>query len=173
MGAWKRRGVIEPFRQKLRDGMVARGIPAGFADRLYEQIRGFAEYGFPESHAASFAVLTYISAWLKCHFPAAFAAALLNSQPMGFYAPAQLIRDAQTHGVVVLPVDVNHSEVDCTLESASAGKALRLGFRLGGGNGVGCQAHRRLRKGVRGTHGCGSNRVLPIQSARICLIAPK
>src|SRR5207244_1782740 len=107
-----------------------RGVPVAFADQLYEQIRGFGEYGFPESHAASFALLTYVSAWLKHHFPAAFTTALLNSQPMGFYAPAQLVRDAQMHGVVVLPVDVNHSEVDCTLETSTTGKAIRLGFRL-------------------------------------------
>jgi error-prone DNA polymerase len=130
MGAWKRHGRMEQFRQKLRDGMVTRGVPVLFADQLFAQIRGFGEYGFPESHAASFALLTYISAWLKHYFPAAFTTALLNSQPMGFYAPAQLVRDAQMHGVAVLPVDVNQSEVDCTLEPAPTGNALRLGFRL-------------------------------------------
>jgi error-prone DNA polymerase len=130
MGAWKRHGVIEKFREKLRDGMVASGLPVGFAEQLYEQIRGFGEYGFPESHAASFALLTYVSAWLKCHHPAVFTAALLNSQPMGFYTPAQLIRDAQAHGVIVLPVDVTHSMWDCTLEPAGADRVLRLGFRL-------------------------------------------
>jgi error-prone DNA polymerase len=130
MGAWKRRGVMDKFRQRLRDGMVSRGIPVGFADQLYEQIKGFGEYGFPESHAASFALLTYVSAWLKHHFPAAFTTALLNSQPMGFYAPAQLVRDARMHDVIILPVDVNHSEVDCTLEPQGTRKALRLGFRL-------------------------------------------
>jgi error-prone DNA polymerase len=115
MGAWRRPGLIEQFRTKFRDGMLARGLPVDFADQLYEQIRGFGEYGFPESHAASFALLAYISAWLKHHYPAAFTAALLNSQPMGFYAPAQLVRDAKEHGVVVYPVDVNHSEWDCTM----------------------------------------------------------
>src|SRR5581483_8665107 len=94
-------------------------------ERLFEQIRGFGEYGFPESHAASFALLAYASAWLHCYYPAAFAAAILNSQPMGFYAPAQLVGDARDHGVTVLPVDVNRSEWDCTLEPG-----LRLGFRL-------------------------------------------
>ncbi len=115
MGAWRRQGVIEKFRSKLRDGMLARGLPEEFAERLFEQIRGFGEYGFPESHAASFALLAYASAWLHCYYPAAFAAALLNSQPMGFYAPAQLVSDARHHGVTVLPVDVNHSGWDCTL----------------------------------------------------------
>jgi error-prone DNA polymerase len=115
MGAWRRPGLIEQFRAKLRDGMLARGLPLDFADQLYEQIRGFGEYGFPESHAASFALLAYVSAWLKHHYPAAFTAAILNSQPMGFYAPAQLVRDAKEHGVAVLPVDVNYSEWDCTL----------------------------------------------------------
>src|SRR5207237_3133541 len=113
-GAWRRPGLIEQFRRKLKDGMLARGLPADFADRLYEQIRGFGEYGFPEAHAASFALLAYISAWLKHHYPAAFAAALLNSQPMGFYAPAQLIRDAREHGVEVRPVDINFSSWDST-----------------------------------------------------------
>lgn len=130
MGAWRRPGLIEQFRTRLRDGMLARGLPAAFADQIFEQIRGFGEYGFPESHAASFALLAYASAWLKYHYPAAFTAALLNSQPMGFYAPAQLVRDAREHGVEVRPVDVNHSDLDCTLEPTPAGPAVRLGFRL-------------------------------------------
>jgi error-prone DNA polymerase len=144
MGAWRRPGLIEQFRSKLRDGMVAHGLPAAYAEQIYQQIRGFGEYGFPEAHAASFALLAYVSAWLKCHYPAAFAAALLNSQPMGFYQPAQIVRDAQAHGVTVREVDVNRSEWDCTLESAphprplspvgrgeeQTALALRLGFRL-------------------------------------------
>ena len=120
MGAWRRTGVIERFRQKLLDGMRQRGLDEEFATRLFEQIRGFGEYGFPESHAASFALLVYVSAWLKCHYPAVFAAALINSQPMGFYAPAQLVRNARERGVQVLPIDVNASDWDCTLEPASA-----------------------------------------------------
>ena len=97
--------------------MVARGYDAEFAQRCFNQIKGFGEYGFPESHAASFAHLVYVSAWIKCHYPAAFAAALLNSQPMGFYAPAQIVRDAREHGVEVRAADVNLSDWDCTLEA--------------------------------------------------------
>jgi error-prone DNA polymerase len=154
MGSWRRTGVIDRFRTRLRDGMRARGISDEYAAVIYEQIRGFGEYGFPESHSASFALLAYASAWLKCYHPAAFTASLLNSQPMGFYAPAQLVRDAHEHGVTVLPVDVNRSEWDCTLEVRSQGSGvrgqesgvgretldprapspeLRLGFRLVGG----------------------------------------
>ena len=129
MAAWRRRGGLEPFQQKLKDGMRARGIPEAFADRIYGQILGFGEYGFPESHSASFALLVYVSSWLKHHHPAAFCAALLNSQPMGFYAPAQLVQDARRHGVEVLPADVNASDWDCTLENG----ALRLGLRMVGG----------------------------------------
>ena len=104
--------------------MVARGYDPEFAARCFSQIKGFGEYGFPESHAASFAHLVYVSSWLKCHYPAAFAAALLNSQPMGFYAPAQIVRDAREHDVEVRPVDINHSDWDCTLEPAiSCGEA--------------------------------------------------
>jgi error-prone DNA polymerase len=125
MAAWRRPGIIDNFRQKLLEGMQAKGISKDFAERLFNQIRGFGEYGFPESHAASFALLAYVSAWLKCHYPAAFCAALLNSQPMGFYAPAQLVRDAQAHGVEVRPVDVNHSRWDCTLETTSGGRGRR------------------------------------------------
>jgi len=117
MGAWKRRGTIEKFREKFHNGLLARGFPSEFAEQIYSQIAGFGEYGFPESHAASFALLAYVSAWLKCHYPAAFAAAIINSQPMGFYGAAQLIHDARAHGVTVLPVDVNLSEWDCTLEA--------------------------------------------------------
>ncbi|MFN7804178.1 MAG: error-prone DNA polymerase [Planctomycetaceae bacterium] len=117
MGAWRRPGVIDQFHRKLVDGMTANGYSADFADRVFRQIRGFGEYGFPESHAASFALLVYISAWLKRHQPAAFTAALLNSQPMGFYGAAQLVADARRHGVAILPIDVNHSDWDCTLES--------------------------------------------------------
>jgi error-prone DNA polymerase len=116
MGAWRRPGVLDAFRQRLIDGMTARGLSAEYAARAFQQLQGFGEYGFPESHAASFALLVYVSAWLKRYHPAAFAAALLNSQPMGFYAPAQLVRDAREHGVEIRPMDVNHSAWDCTLE---------------------------------------------------------
>jgi error-prone DNA polymerase len=128
MAAWKKRGGLEHFEGKLKEGMQRYGYSAEFADALYRQILGFGEYGFPESHAASFALLVYISSWLKCHHPAAFCAALLNSQPMGFYAPAQLVQDARRHGVEIRPPDVNASEWDCTLE----GPAVRLGLRMVG-----------------------------------------
>jgi error-prone DNA polymerase len=124
MAAWKRKGdLIYRFGQKLIGGMMQRGYPREFAERCFEQIKGFSEYGFPESHAASFALLVYVSCWLKHHEPAAFAAALINSQPMGFYQPAQIVRDAKEHGVPIREVDVNCSEWGCTLEEhrASAG----------------------------------------------------
>ncbi len=131
MAAWKRKGGLGGFEARLLDGMKARGYREEFAQAIFNQMSGFGEYGFPESHAASFALLVYLSAWLKCHEPAAFTAALLNSQPMGFYAPAQLVRDARTHGVEVRPVDIRYSQVDCTLErQATAAPAIRLGFRL-------------------------------------------
>jgi error-prone DNA polymerase len=135
MGGWRRPGLIEQFRQKLIAGMLSRGLSEEYAERVFLQIRGFGEYGFPESHAASFALLVYVSAWLKHYYPAAFAAALLNSQPMGFYAPAQLVRDARQHGVAVLPPDVNHSDWDCTLEGEGGRRseernALASGSRL-------------------------------------------
>jgi error-prone DNA polymerase len=129
MAAWKRKGGLEPWEEKLKRGLRDHGYSAAFADALYRQILGFGEYGFPESHSASFALLVYVSAWLKRHHPAAFCAALLNSQPMGFYAPSQLVQDARRHGVEVRPPDVNASDWDCTLE----GGALRLGLRTVGG----------------------------------------
>ncbi|MGE5609587.1 MAG: error-prone DNA polymerase, partial [Bacillota bacterium] len=116
MAAWRKHGAIDVFHQKIVDGMLKNGYTREFAEQCFLQIRGFGEYGFPESHAASFALLVYVSAWLKRYHPAAFCAALLNSQPMGFYAPAQIVRDAREHGVEVRPVDVNCSEWDCTLE---------------------------------------------------------
>jgi error-prone DNA polymerase len=131
MAAWRRRGGLEKFEQRLIDGMAARGLSEAFARQIYQQILGFGEYGFPESHSASFALLVYVSAWLKLYHPAAFCAALVNSQPMGFYAPAQLVADARRHGVQVRAVDVTASDWDCTLEAGSAsGPALRLGLRL-------------------------------------------
>jgi error-prone DNA polymerase len=131
MGAWKRSGGLDPFRERLLQGMDRRGYPAEFAQRIYQQMLGFGEYGFPESHSMSFALLVYDSAWLKCHEPAAFCCALLNSQPMGFYAPAQLVRDARAHGVEVRAVDVCVSGWDSSLERREDGKpALRLGLRL-------------------------------------------
>ena len=131
MAAWRRRGGLESFRARLIGGMVERGYERAFAEKIYQQILGFGDYGFPESHAASFALLVYVSAWLKHHEPAAFFAALVNSQPMGFYAPAQLIREAQRQGVEVRPVDVRASDWDCTLETTVSGRpALRLGLRL-------------------------------------------
>ena len=122
MGAWRRPGVIDQFHRKLTEGMLARGFTPEWAEAVFHQIRGFGEYGFPESHAASFALLVYVSCWLKHHYLAAFTAALLNSQPLGFYAPAQLVRNAREHGVQVLPVDVNHSQWDCTLEEEGRGE---------------------------------------------------
>jgi error-prone DNA polymerase len=116
MATFKRVGTIGTFQRKMIDGMLANGYAREFAERCFQQIEGFGEYGFPESHAASFALLVYASAWLKCRYPDAFAAALLNAQPMGFYAPAQIVRDAREHGVEVRPPDINHSHWDSTLE---------------------------------------------------------
>ena len=140
MASWQRQGGMETFESRLIDGMRQRGYPGEFARRIYDQIRGFGEYGFPESHAASFALLVYVSAWLKCYEPAAFTCALLNSQPMGFYAPSQLVQDARRHGVEVRPADALESEWECTLapaERAGAGggprqpqPAIRLGLRM-------------------------------------------
>ncbi len=119
MATFRHTGTIHTFRHKMIEGMAARGYDRDFAERCFKQIEGFGEYGFPESHAASFALLVYVSAWLKRHYPAVFACALLNSQPMGFYAPAQIVRDAREHGAEVRPVDINHSDWDCTLEADS------------------------------------------------------
>ncbi|MBV1776331.1 error-prone DNA polymerase [Burkholderiaceae bacterium DAT-1] len=131
MAAWRRTGKLDGFRPELIDGMLARGYQQDFAERLFEQIKGFSEYGFPESHAASFALLVYASAWLKCHEPAIFLCALINAQPMGFYSPSQLVQDARRHGVAVREVDVQSSHWDCTLEPlAGAQPAVRLGLRL-------------------------------------------
>ncbi len=131
MATFKRGGQIEKFGEKLVGGMVARGYEEDFAARCFKQIEGFGTYGFPESHAASFALLVYVSAWMKCHYPAVFAAALLNSQPMGFYAPAQIVRDAREHGVELRPADLNHSHWNSTLEPGGpeGSFALRLGLR--------------------------------------------
>jgi error-prone DNA polymerase len=129
MATFKRNGDIHLFRDKFIAGMVENGYARDFAARCFSQIEGFGTYGFPESHAASFALLVYVSAWIKCFYPEVFACALLNSQPMGFYAPAQIVRDAREHGVEIRPVDVNHSLWDCTLELKDKGYALRLGLR--------------------------------------------
>ena len=134
MAAWKRRGGLEPYRDKLLAGMLARGYAREYAEQTFERIKGFGSYGFPESHAASFALVTYASCWLKCHEPAAFAVSLINSQPMGFYTPDQLLQDARRKGIRVLPVDVRYSDWDCTLEFADGDMrskpAIRLGMRL-------------------------------------------
>lgn len=132
MAAWKRYGGMEHHRQKIIAGMLRNGYTAAFAEQIFEQIKGFGSYGFPESHAASFALIAYASSWLKCHEPAAFAAALINSQPMGFYAPSQILQDVRRHGVVVRPVDVRYSGWDCTLESQGGDRqpALRMGLRM-------------------------------------------
>ena len=130
MASWKRHGELDQFHHKLVNGMVERGYDIDFAERLYQQILGFGEYGFPESHSASFAVLAYVSAWLKYHYPVAFYCAILNSQPMGFYSASQLVQDARRHGVQVLPVCINQSHWDHNLETTPNGElALRLGFR--------------------------------------------
>ncbi|MCC6780348.1 MAG: error-prone DNA polymerase, partial [Hyphomicrobiales bacterium] len=166
MATFKRVGTIETFRKKFIEGMTSRNYDRAFAERCFSQIEGFGEYGFPESHAASFALLVYASAWVKCRYPDVFAAALLNSQPMGFYAPAQIVRDAQEHGVEVRPVDVNLSDWDCSLEPGSdprqrinarhvdmkddirATHALRLGLRQISGL---SEDHARKIESVRGS----------------------
>ena len=146
MAAWKRKGGVHKFHARLINGMLKNGYTQEYADALFAQIEGFGEYGFPESHAASFALLVYVSCWLKRHEPACFLAAMLNSHPLGFYGPSQLVQDAQRHGVVVRPVDVSHSDWDCTLEEAGARSepgavpqagrtspehpAIRLGLRM-------------------------------------------
>ncbi len=134
MATFKRTGTIGTFKSKMIEGMVGNGYPRDFAERCFKQIEGFGEYGFPESHAASFALLVYASAWLKCRYPDVFAAALLNAQPMGFYAPAQIVRDVREHGVEVRPVDINHSHWDATLEDrpARGRAAARIAPRDGG-----------------------------------------
>ncbi|HSG96934.1 MAG TPA: error-prone DNA polymerase [Woeseiaceae bacterium] len=131
MAAWKRRGGLGSFEEKLVSGMRERGYDEEFARQIFQQILGFGEYGFPESHSASFALLVYVSSWLKCHEPAAFTCALLNSQPMGFYSASQLVQDVQRHGVSVRGVDINRSAWDCSLEANESGTAvLRLGLRM-------------------------------------------
>jgi error-prone DNA polymerase len=147
MAAWRRKGGVHQFHARVVEGMVERGYEREFAESIFRQILGFGDYGFPESHAYGFAILAYFSAWLKCHEPVIFTAALLNSQPMGFYAPSQLVQDLRRHGGEVRPPDVSHSDWDCTLEPASPGPhrpprdpgdahgdapqpALRLGLRL-------------------------------------------
>ena len=130
MATFKKNGDVDKFKERMVGRMVERGYDLDFAQRCFAQIEGFGNYGFPESHAASFAKLAYVSSWLKWRHPEVFACALLNSQPMGFYAPAQIVRDARDHGVALREVDVNHSDWDCTLEAGGAVKPLRLGFRL-------------------------------------------
>ncbi|UPR48434.1 error-prone DNA polymerase [Vibrio cyclitrophicus] len=129
MAAWKKNGNVFKFKTKLIEGMQKRGYETEFAEQIFKQICGFGEYGFPESHSASFAVLAYCSAWLKCYYPECFYASLLNSQPMGFYSPSQLVQDAQRHNVVILPVCVNASQNDHTVVSHQNGLAIRLGLR--------------------------------------------
>lgn len=131
MATFKAKGKVSAFHTKMIDGMVSRGYTQEFAERVFRQLEGFGSYGFPESHAASFALLVYVSSWIKCHYPDIFAASLLNSQPMGFYQPAQIIIDAQKHGIQILPIDVNLSSWDNTLEGETGSKwhAIRLGLR--------------------------------------------
>jgi error-prone DNA polymerase len=140
MAAWRRRGLMEQHRERMVTAMVAKGIPSDSANEIFRQIEGFGEYGFPESHAASFALIAYATSYLKCHYPAEFACALLNAQPMGFYAPATIVDDARRHAVAVRPVDIEKSDWDCSLETdyeSAGGVALRIGLRYVRGLGKG------------------------------------
>jgi error-prone DNA polymerase len=175
MAAWRRKGGLEVFEQRLVDGMGARGYDEAFARQIYQQICGFGEYGFPESHAASFALLVYVSSWLKHYEPAAFCAALLNSQPMGFYAPAQLVGDARRHGVSVLPPDVTVSEWDCTLElgGQSCKYSRELGANTYSSDPIGANTYssdpKALRLGlrlVRGLTEAGAQRIVAARRER-------
>ncbi|HRH28728.1 MAG TPA: error-prone DNA polymerase, partial [Aquabacterium sp.] len=145
MAAWRRKGEVDRFKRRIVQGMTERGYELGFAEQICQQIEGFGSYGFPESHAASFALLVYASAWIKCHEPAAFLTGLLNSQPLGFYTPSQLVQDAQRHGVEVLPPDVQHSQVDTVLVGPAVAQAqppVRLGLHLVAGLSI--EAARRI-----------------------------
>jgi error-prone DNA polymerase len=131
MATFKFTGGVNKFRDKLIQGMIDNGYDAAFAERTFKQLEGFGSYGFPESHAASFALIAYASSWMKCHHPDVFCAAILNAQPMGFYDASQLVRDAREHRVEVRPIDVNRSDWDCTLEPMASNRcAVRLGLRL-------------------------------------------
>ena len=166
MAAWRRKGGLEPFERRLVDGMLANGYQREFAEAIFRQIQGFGEYGFPESHAASFALLVYVSAWIKRHEPATFLAALLNSQPMGFYAPAQLVRDAREHGVEVRGVDALTSEWDCTLEETGV---LPPWVAPADGSAIDRRAQPAVRLGlnrVRGFSEAGALRLLEARAAR-------
>jgi len=163
IGAWRRSGALADYRERLLHGMEQRGFPKAFAERIYQQILGFGEYGFPESHAASFALITYVSAWFKCHEPALFACALLNSQPMGFYAPAQIIADARRHGVEVRPVDINRSLVESSLEARSAGHDWSAGSAKRRGPGTDLA----LRLGLNRIRGLHLDTMQSIVSARV------
>ncbi len=159
MATFRSRGMVDELQDMMVERMVARGYDRDFAQRCFNQIRGFGEYGFPESHAASFAHLVYVSSWLKCHYPAAFACGLLNSQPMGFYAPAQIVRDAVDHGVPVLPVDVNFSGWDCALEDVAAAPRRDSHPSL--------EAHLALRLGLRQIDGLPEHVAAALVSARV------
>jgi error-prone DNA polymerase len=166
MATFRRRGTIGQLEDKMISRMVDRGYKREFAERCFNQIKGFGEYGFPESHAASFALLVYASAWIKWHYPAAFACALLNSQPMGFYAPAQIVRCAREHGVEVRAADINHSCWDCTLETGPSGVALRLGFRqIDGMSEADAERLMLARDGAGGRNGLGFSSVIELQRA--------
>ena len=167
MAAWKRKGGLEPFRQRLHDGMLARGYTTEYTEQIYRMAQGFGEYGFPESHSASFALLVYVSAWLKCHEPAAFCAGLLNSQPLGFYTPSQLVQDAQRHGVDVRPVDVCASEWCSTLEAPDRA-AVQQASRLHHGGGSDCDSRDApaLRLGLHLVKGLGEAAAQRIVAAR-------
>jgi error-prone DNA polymerase len=163
MATFKRVGTIKNFEDKFVQRMVARGYDAEFAASCFSQIRGFGEYGFPESHAASFANLVYVSCWMKCYYPDVFAAALLNSQPMGFYAPAQIVRDAREHGVEVRPIDVNHSDWDCTLEGEPARGGLHPRHASMQGH---IRSTHATRLGFRQVSGLSEDHALRIESVR-------
>ena len=162
MATFRHNGNVHLFRDKFIDGMTRRGYDRDFAESCFSQIEGFGEYGFPESHAASFALLVYASAWIKCHYPDVFCAAILNSQPMGFYQPAQLVRDARQHGVEVREVDVNYSEWDCTLEQAAGRRTPRRAPRLpadsGAERGRTGEAHRGARQWLCQHRAAGGDR---------------
>ncbi len=160
MAAWKRKGGVHKFYERMVSGMLARGYTQAFADDIFRQIEGFGEYGFPESHAASFALLVYVSCWLKQHEPACFLAAMLNSQPLGFYSASQLVQDAQRHGVLVRSVDVSHSNWDCTLEQAPTSELVDSGLP------------RCARKDEQATHAChreAAGRGDPCQSSQVAV----